>query len=138
MSTLYVESSALLAWLLSESSAGEALKRINQADTVATSVLTLLEIERALIRAEKQDLLDAGECHKLRGMFARAARAWTLMDVSKEVLEAAGRAFPVEPVRTLDAIHLATALLFMQAFPDLTMLTFDQRIEANAQALGIG
>jgi hypothetical protein len=65
-------------------------------------------------------------------------QSWTLMDVSKEVLAGAGRTFPVEPVRTLDAIPLATALLFMQAFPDLTTLTFDQRIEVNAQALGIG
>jgi hypothetical protein len=41
-------------------------------------------------------------------------------------------------VRTLDALHLATALLFMQAFPDLQMLTIDQRIYVNSQALGIG
>jgi predicted nucleic acid-binding protein len=137
VSALYAESSAVLAWLLGESGSSEVVRRINQADTVATSVLTLLEVERALLRAEKQNLLGAGECHKLRGVFARASRAWLLMDVSKEVLEGARRTFPLEPVRTLDAIHLETALLFMQAFSDLTMLTFDRRIEANAQALGI-
>jgi len=26
----------------------------------------------------------------------------------------------------------------MQAFPDLQMLTFDQRVDANSRALGIG
>lgn len=138
MIAIYAESSAVLAWLLGESNASEALRRINQADTVVTSVLTLLEVERALIRAEKQNLLGAGECQKLRGVFARASRAWMLMDVSREVRAVACRAFPLEPVRTLDAIHLATALMFIQAFTDLTMLTFDRRIEANAQALGIG
>lgn len=136
-STLYAESSAILAWLLGESGSSEAMRRINEADTVATSVLTLLEIERALIRAEKQSLLSAGECQKLRGMIARATRSWILMEVSEDVRAGAGRVFPVEPVRTLDALHLATALLFVQAFPDLRMLTFDQRIEANSRALGI-
>jgi predicted nucleic acid-binding protein len=123
---------------LGESDASEVLRRINQTDTVVTSALTLLEVERALIRAEKQNLLEAGECQKLRGVFARASRAWLLMEVSKEVLAGAGRPFPQEPARSLDAIHIATALLFIQAFPDLTMPNFDRGIEANAQALGIG
>lgn len=137
MSTVYVESSAVLAWLFGESRSSEAIARINEADTVATSVLTLLETERAMIRAEKQNLLSAGECQKLRGIFARVARSWILMEVSEDVRTGAERVFPVEPVRTLDALHLSTALLFMQAFPDLQMLTFDQRIGENAQTLGI-
>ena len=138
MSTSYVESSALLAWLLGESRSREAIARINKADIVVTSVLTLLEIERALIRAERQSMIKAGECHKLRGTVAGAARSWILMEVSEDVRRGAARVFPIEPVRTPDAIHLATALLFVQAFPDLQVITFDQRIGENARALGIG
>jgi len=137
MSTLYAESSVVLAWLLGESGSSEAVRRINEAETVATSLLTLLETERALIRAEKQGLLGASESQKLRGMLARAAGSWVLMEISEEVLRGAGRVFPVEPVRTLDALHLATALLFIQAFPDLHMLTCDHRIDVNSRALGI-
>jgi len=137
VSTLYAESSAVLAWLLGESGSSEAMRRINEAETVVTSVLTLLETERALIRAENQGLLGAAESQKLRGMLARAAGSWVLMEISEDVLRGAGRVFPAEPVRTLDALHLATALLFIQAFPDLRMLTFDQRIDANSRALGI-
>ena len=137
MNTLYAETSAVLAWLFGEPGSSEAMKRIDEADTVATSALTLLEIERALIRAEKQNLLRAGECQKLRGMLARACRSWILMEVSEEVRAGAGRVFPVEPVRTIDALHLSTALLLMRAFPDLRMLTFDQRIAANSRALGM-
>jgi hypothetical protein len=59
------------------------------------------------------------------------------MEVSEDVLSGAGRVFPEEPVRTLDALHLSTALLFLQAFPDLQMLAFDQRIDVNARALGL-
>ncbi|MBM3792162.1 MAG: type II toxin-antitoxin system VapC family toxin [Acidobacteria bacterium] len=60
------------------------------------------------------------------------------MEISEQVRERAARAFPAEPVRTLDALHLATALLFMRVYPDLRILTYDRRIADNAQALGIG
>ena len=56
--------------------------------------------------------------------------------VSEEVLAGARRAFPVEPVRTLDAIHLASALLLRHSVPDLVVVTTDDRIRANASQLG--
>jgi hypothetical protein len=40
-------------------------------------------------------------------------------------------------VRTLDAIHLATALAFTEVFPDLSVLSFDERIVENSRELGI-
>jgi predicted nucleic acid-binding protein len=138
MSVLYAESSAVLAWLLGESGSSEVIRQIDDADTVASSVLTLLEIERALIRAEQHSVLRAADGQKLRGMIKSAARSWVLMEVSEDVLREAARVFPAEPVRTLDALHLATALIFVRAFPELQMLTLDRRISANAQALGIG
>ena len=39
--------------------------------------------------------------------------------------------------RGLHALHLATAGLFQQGLGRLTMLSFDDRIRANAEALGI-
>jgi hypothetical protein len=59
------------------------------------------------------------------------------MSLTADVLTRAGQAFPIEPVRTLDAIHLATALAFAEALPDLRMLTLDRRILDNAAALGL-
>lgn len=43
-------------------------------------------------------------------MLERAQAHWTLFQVSEAVLARARRPFPVEPIRTLDALHLATAL----------------------------
>jgi hypothetical protein len=39
-------------------------------------------------------------------------------------------------VRTLDAIHLASALFLREAFPDLVILTADERVRGNAALLG--
>jgi hypothetical protein len=39
-------------------------------------------------------------------------------------------------VRTLDAIHLASALFLRQSFPDLEIVSADERVVANAALLG--
>ena len=137
MSAIYLESSAVVHWLLGQSRAAEVRKSVDQAKVVLTSMLTLTETERVLIRAEGQGVLKGGDAQRLRGLLNRVQGAWTRMAVSAEVLARAGRSFPIEPVRTLDAIHLATALEFAAAFPDLRVLSFDQRVRSNAEALGI-
>ena len=137
MSEVYLETSAVLTWLLGQSRAEEVRAAVDGAQAVVTSLLTFAEAERALVRAEREASLRAGDAQKLRGLLQRARAAWIGMAVSEEILERAARPFPVEPVRTLDGIHLATALAFTKAFPDLRMLTFDRRIAANAEALGI-
>jgi PIN domain-containing protein len=126
-----------LTWLLGESRADEVISLVNNAKTVVTSVLTLLEAERGLIRVEGQKILTAAECQKLRGLIARTKNAWVLMELSQEVRNLAGRRFPVEPLRTLDAIHLATALVFLKAYSDLQMLSYDRRILDNLRPLGL-
>jgi predicted nucleic acid-binding protein len=137
MKAVYLESSALLQWLLGQSHAAEVRKAVDSAEVVLTSILTMIEVERVLIRAESQGELRGGDAQRLRGLLNRAQAAWTRMAVSEEVLSRAARAFPLEPVRTLDAIHLATALQFAAVFPDLRMLSFDRRVSRNAEALGL-
>jgi len=52
------------------------------------------------------------------------------------VLSRARQAFPVEPVRTLDALHLASVLAWDQAIDRLTVVSCDDRVRSNALALG--
>ena len=59
-----------------------------------------------------------------------------MLGLADDVTSRAREVWPQEPVRTLDAIHLATATLFARAIGELTMLSLDQRVRANASALG--
>ncbi len=68
----------------------------------------------------------------LRTFFARC----DLVAVTDEVLTRAGRPFPAEPIRTLDAIHLATADFLGDPPPLITIVTRDARVKENARALG--
>jgi predicted nucleic acid-binding protein len=61
-----------------------------------------------------------------------------VLDVSQAVLDRVRRPFPVEPIRTLDAIHLATAELLGEPPQLVTIVTRDERVRANASALGFG
>jgi predicted nucleic acid-binding protein len=138
VSSLYIETSAVLAWLLGQAHADDVRAKVDDAEVVMTSSLTFAETERAVVRAEHERLIRAADGQRLRGLLQRASAGWMRMTVSEEILARAGRTFPVEPVRTLDAIHLATALAFTKAFSDLQVLSLDRRLVDNARALGIG
>jgi predicted nucleic acid-binding protein len=134
---LYVESSALLAWLFTQPNGERIRERIESAADVTISALTELEVERALARDAAAGNRPEVEVVRMRGALAREKGHWMIIGFLDEVLERAGRRFPVEPVRTLDAIHLATALALAAAYENLEVLTLDSRIAANLRALGL-
>ena len=59
-----------------------------------------------------------------------------MLRLHSDVVERARQPFPVEPIRTLDALHLASALSARAAVPGLSVLTLDERIRQNARELG--
>lgn len=133
---LYAESSAVLGWLLGEPSAPDVRAALDAADRIVASDVTLVECDRVLIRAVTlRDLREAAAAER-RSMLNRAAAQWDLFHVSDEIVERARRPFPGEPIRTLDAVHLATALSARAALADLGVLSLDDRVRGAASALG--
>jgi predicted nucleic acid-binding protein len=130
----YIESSTLLAALLEQDPA--ALDALRAEGHRVTSALTFAEASRAIVRARVADrLTPAEERAALRGLrtFERRCAVFAVTDA---VLTRAGRPFPVEPIRTLDAVHLATAELLGEPPQLVTLVTRDARIRDNARALG--
>jgi len=124
-------------WLLTASASKRIADVTNKAESIITSIITPIEAERALIRAEKTGVITTGKKNELRGLLARTMANWNLMEISPEVRSRAKEPFPIEPVRTLDAIHLSTALEWSQIYFGLYMFTRDNRILANTKPLGI-
>jgi predicted nucleic acid-binding protein len=130
----YIESSALLAALLESDEM--ALKALHAAGRPVTSALTLAEAARAIVRARTSGrLAPAQERVAVRGL-RRFARRCFVVAVTDAVLTRVGRPFPVEPIRTLDAVQLATAELLGEPPPLVTVVTRDARVRDNARALG--
>jgi predicted nucleic acid-binding protein len=98
--------------------------------------LTLAEAARALIRARVSGRLTAEEEESAVRALRTFERRCFIVDVDRAVLERVRRRFPVEPIRTLEAIHLATAELLGEPPPLVTIVTRDARVRLNAKAFG--
>ncbi len=129
-----MESSALVAALLERDAT--AMQPLPPGARLVTSALTLAEAGRAVIRARTAGWLTADqEGAAVRGLRTFARRCF-ILEVDRRVLSRVGRRFPVEPVRTLDAVHLATIEILEESPALVTVVTRDARVRDNALALG--
>ena len=134
--TVYAETSAVLRWLFNEPQGEEILEALRASPKVACSRLTLIESHRAIRRAVVLGHLVETDAAEVRATLAQAVGRWAVLEISSDVASRAEQAFPVEPVRTLDAVHLASALLLRHLIPDLVVVSTDTRIRENASQLG--
>ena len=133
---IYAESSAVLAWLLGEEAGDRVRDVLRRAAVVAASDLALVECDRVLIRAVRLGEIDEATAADRRRFLNAAAAHWHLWRVTSEILDRARRPFPAEPIRTLDAIHLASALAARSAIRDIEFLSLDDRIRQSGEQLG--
>jgi len=130
----YMESSALVAALLEHDTA--AMKPLPVGTQHVTSALTLAEAGRAIIRARATGRLTVAEEQAAVRALRTFERRCFILDVDRAVLARVRRPFPVEPIRTLDAVHLATTELLGEPPQLVTVVTRDARVRDNARALG--
>jgi predicted nucleic acid-binding protein len=129
-----MESSALVAALLENDAA--ALKPLRAGTQYVTSALTFAEVGRAIVRARATGRLTAAEEQAAVRALRIFERRCFILDVETVVLARVRRPFPVEPIRTLDAVHLATVEQLGEPPQVVTMVTRDVRVRDNARALG--
>jgi predicted nucleic acid-binding protein len=133
---VYAESSAVLAWLLGEETGHSVRAVLQHTELVMASDLTLVECERVLIRAVTTGEIDEAAAADRRAHLNAAASHWHLLRVSPDIVERARHPFPAEPIRTLDAIHLASALAVRSVVPGVELLSLDDSIRRAAKQLG--
>ena len=133
---LYAESSAVLTWLLGEKRASAVRRQLRSANIVFASDLTLVECERVLIRARALNEITEKRAISCRARLITASNEWHILRVGADIVNRGRLPFPAEPVRTLDALHLASAIIARTAVPDLALLTLDERVRSSAQQLG--
>jgi predicted nucleic acid-binding protein len=134
---VYAESSAILAWLLGETASFPVRQVLADAEIVIASDLTLIECDRVLLRAAAFGELTEAEAADRRALLTTTASHWHVMRIGAEIVDRARQPFPGEPIRTLDAIHLASALVARSAVVGLELLSLDDRIRKAAGRLGL-
>ena len=137
MTVIYVETSALLTWLFDEPDASQIIDTTNDADLIVASDLLRIETMRAIKRAQYEKLITLEQRDTLIQTFRDYIQSCFRMSMDDSVIDGATVDFPVEPVRSLDAVHLSTALEYKKLYPELKMLTTDARLKQNTALLDL-
>jgi predicted nucleic acid-binding protein len=133
---IYAESSGVLAWLLGEEAAPRVREILGKAELVFASDLTLLECDRVLIRAVAVGEIEEAAAADRRAHLNSAAAHWHVLRLSTDIVDRARLPFPAEPIRTLDAIHLASALAARSVVAGVELLSLDDRVRRAGEQLG--
>lgn len=128
----YIDSSVLLRVVLAE--AGR-LRIWSGITTAVSSELIRLECLRTIDRARVRLHLDDRTVATYRADVLEVVDALRLVELDSAVLDRASSPFPTL-VGSLDAIHLASALLVRDAFDDLQFATHDEELGVAARATG--
>jgi uncharacterized protein len=134
---LYLETSAIARAYLHLGGEDHATLQsaIQGADEVFTSALTGVELRRAATQLAHREGIQAAE---LLAAALECIAGADIVPLTDEVLARAGGAFPL-PIRTLEAIHVATALevQFRREVADLVVFSRDKRVRDIATAVGL-
>lgn len=134
----YFDTSALVKRYVDEPGRRTVLNLLREHECVTSAVLPV-ELRRALRRRASEGTLDAGRVPEILKRVAADRAYWTLVEVGAEVLKAAETLVASHPLRTLDAIHVASAQLFASrvAASELIFVSADARQTDAAAALGM-
>lgn len=132
--TAYVDASVLLRVALGQPDALGEWARIERG---ISSALIATESLRTLDRLRQRVKLDDVEVARRRAKILEFIGALELVDIDAAVLDRAAQPMPTE-LGTLDAIHLATALLWKDMTGQhLTMATHDGALALASRAYGL-
>jgi uncharacterized protein len=130
----YVDASVLLRVALRQPDALGEWREIQQG---VSSALVMTESLRTLDRLRLRANLTDVQVASRRATILALVGSLELVEIDANVLERAAQPMPTE-LGTLDAIHLATALLWKEMTQlDLVMATHDGALALGAQAHGL-
>ncbi len=130
----YLDSSVLLRVILGQKDKLAEWKSIRRG---VASALVEVECLRTLDRLRLSSGLPDKELAARREAVFRMVREIEIVEPTRVVLSHASQPLPT-PLGTLDAIHLATALLWREREPaDLVMATHDATLAVAARACGL-
>lgn len=129
----YIDSSVLLRVIFGESNALTFPKNITE--FIASEILKI-ECFRTIDRISHTLNLSEDEVANRHAGLHKAIRSIRLIKLSDEISQKSCDSFPIT-LKTLDAIHLSTAILWRQfEKKDILFLTHDDQLSKAARSLG--
>jgi uncharacterized protein len=134
----YFDSSALVKRYVEEAGRREVLRLLRRYDVVTSTILPI-ELRSALRRRAAEGMLDVARLPEILKRIAMDRAYWTLVEVGSAVLTGAETLVATHPLRTLDAIHVASAQMFAAHIKaqDSIFVSADNRQTDVATSLGM-
>ncbi len=134
----YFDTSALVKRYVDEPGRREVQQLLRRHDCVTSAILPV-ELRSALRRRVAERTLDSSRVSEILKRVAGDRAYWTVIEVGTEVPSGAEALVSVHPLRTLDAIHVASAQLFAArlSISDLIFVSADKRQTEVASAIGL-
>lgn len=129
---VYVDASVLLRVVLAEAGMLREWRRISRP---IASQLIRLECLRTVDRVRLRHHIDDARVAEQRAAVIEQLDRFDLVPIESAVLERAAEPFPTA-LGSLDAVHLASALLARAQIPDLHFATHDHELGIAARAVG--
>ena len=133
----YLDTSVVLSHLLED---GAHLQGLSQLSRVASSRLLWIEVSRGIHRGLQTGRLSVEQATEARHGFISLSDGISQIRLTEEIYREAEGPFPL-PIRTLDAIHLASAEIWLRSQGEtnpanLALWTLDTRMNHCAAQLG--
>ncbi|MBI5667063.1 MAG: type II toxin-antitoxin system VapC family toxin [Chloroflexi bacterium] len=141
MSTFFLDTSAIAKRYIPETGSTwiNSLVLPQTRNTVVISRLTMVEFVSALVRRQREKSISLNDLEMFRGAFLdHVNQIYTVINLTKDVLADARTLLERYPLRTLDAIQLASPLKGQITLETvLTFISADTRLLSAAAAEGL-
>jgi predicted nucleic acid-binding protein len=131
---VYLDTSVILAFLLE---GNDCLVKIPQEAEVGSSRLMWIELARVLERTIQSGTLTGEQVAAVRQSFESTSAGMVRLKINEAVQRRAEGSFPLV-IKTLDALHLATAMEWSgtDRFQNMEIWTLDRQFNLCASAMG--
>src|SRR5688572_21123053 len=108
---LYLDTSCMAKLYVKEPDAIEVRNTVNEAEGLITSEISFVEMHSLVARRAREKLLTTAEVKRILHVFGSDWSHYGRIPIDEDLVKRAGRLVAKHPLRALDAIHLASALM---------------------------
>lgn len=133
---LFCDTSALIKLLINEPGSDQMVKSSTHADAIAVCRITWAEAMAGMARRQREDPISGDDIDQARQQLSLTWDQFTIVEVSQQMVETAGRFADGFALRGYDSVQLAAAHELDQCTDQpLTFASFDRRLRQAALLL---
>ena len=133
---LFCDTSALIKLLIDEPESDQMQQASSDAEAIAVCRITWAEAMAAMARRQREDPMSGNNIDLARGQLIQNWNDLTIVEVSQNLVETAGRFADGFALRGYDSVQLAAAHELRKSTDQtLTFASYDRRLRQAAQLL---